>query len=91
MMCADCPALDLSAEQLSEIRGRFPDYQPRAVCCCDQAKLAEAERYLAKERMGPEELLQKKAEIISSEPYRGPPRNRAEKRRAAALARRAHG
>lgn len=33
MLCGDCPQLDAT-----RVRAMQPDWQPRAVCCCDEAK-----------------------------------------------------
>lgn len=85
MRCADCPALEFTPEQLSEIRGRFPDFQQRAICCCDEAKLAEERMY---KDLDPQ-LAKLKASEMQDSVYRGPPRNRAERRAAAAQARHA--
>lgn len=86
MLCHNCPRLDLAT-----MLAQDPAWRPREDCCSNphdqiaKAKREEAERYSRLEQRGQEQL-EKIAE--GTRVYRGPPRNRHERRAKASKARR---
>lgn len=87
MRCDDCPDLAFNDEQIEAIRRFDPDYKLRETCCMDRDALKEIEaaRWDMHERRDAE--MMKLREIEAAQPYRGPPRNRHERRAAAKQAR----
>lgn len=84
MRCHTCPSMNYDDETLAKLLAIDPNFRLRETCCVEDAKREEELR-----NRPPEDLLEAlRAKEAASEVYRGPPRNRFERRRAAKLERR---